>query len=190
VKIGLYFGSFNPIHNGHLIVANYVLNETDIKKVWLVVSPHNPLKQEKSLLNEYHRLHLVNLATEKDDRIKASEIEFSLPRPSYTIDTLTYLSEKYPQHEFCIIMGADSFQNLPQWKNYESLIRDYDIYVYPREGFSTENKIGARLKIIKAPLLQLSATYIRQCIAQQKSIRYMVPDAVIEEIEKGAYYKK
>lgn len=190
MKIGLYFGSFNPIHNGHLVVANYVLNETDIQKVWLVVSPHNPLKQEKSLLNEYHRLHLVSLAVDKDDRIRATDIEFSLPRPSYTIDTLTYLTEKYPQHEFCIIMGADSFQNLSQWKNYESLVRDYPIYVYPRQGFDTTNTIGAKLNLIDAPLLQLSATYIRKCIAEGKSIRYMVPDAVIEEIEKGGYYRK
>lgn len=190
MKIGLYFGSFNPIHNGHLTVANYILNETDVKKVWLVVSPHNPLKQERALLNEYHRLHLVNLATEKDDRIRASDIEFGLPRPSYTIDTLTYLSEKYPQHEFCIIMGADSFQNLTQWKNYQQLVANYDIYVYPRQGFSTENKIGARLTVVAAPLLQLSATYLRNCIAEGKSIRYMVPDAVIEEIEKGGYYRK
>ena len=117
MKVALYFGSFNPIHNGHLIVANYLLNETDIEKLWLVVSPQNPHKQENSLLNEYQRLHLAKLATEHDERIRVSDIEFNLPRPSYTIDTLTYLSEKYPQHEFSVLMGADSFQNLPKWKN-------------------------------------------------------------------------
>lgn len=190
MKIGLYFGSFNPVHNGHLIVANYILNETDIQKLWLVVSPQNPLKKEHALLNEYHRLHLAKLATENDNRIEASDIEFSLPRPSYTIDTLTYLSEKYPQHIFSIIMGADSFQNLTQWKNYEQLVANYEIYVYPRLGFSTENKIGAKPIVVNAPLIQLSATYIRKCIAEGKSVRYMVPDAVIEEIEKGNYYKK
>lgn len=190
MKIGLYFGSFNPIHHGHLIVANYLLNETDIEKVWLVVSPQNPFKQEHSLLNEYHRLHLATLATEHDTRIKASDVEFSLPRPSYTIDTLVYLKEKYPQHEFCIIMGADSFQNLHRWKNYSALVRDHDIYVYPRAGFTGGQHTIDRAHLVEAPLLQLSATYIRQCIASGKSVRYMLPDAVIEEIERGGYYKK
>lgn len=190
MKIALYFGSFNPIHNGHLIVANYLLNETEIEKLWLVVSPQNPHKQENSLLNEYQRLHLTKLATEQDERICVSDIEFNLPRPSYTIDTLTYLSEKYPQHEFSILMGADSFQNLHNWKNASQLIARYPLYVYPRQGFSTDNTLGAQLNTIDAPLLHLSATYIRSCIANGKSIRYMVPDSVREEIEKGGYYKK
>jgi len=190
VKIALYFGSFNPIHNGHLIVANYLLNQTDIEKLWLVVSPQNPNKQENSLLNEYQRLHLTKLATENDERIKVSDIEFNLPRPSYTIDTLTYLSEKYPQHQFSILMGADSFQNLPNWKNANQLLANYPIYVYPRQGFSISNKMGAQFNSIDAPMLNLSATYIRKCVASGKSIRYMVPDLVREEIEKGGYYKK
>jgi len=190
MKIGLYFGSFNPIHNGHLIVANYVLNETDLEKVWLVVSPQNPLKNEKSLLNEYHRLHLATLATEGDPRIKPSDIEFSLPKPSYTIDTLIYLKEKYPQHLFRIIMGADSFQNLSRWKNYQTLIADYEMLVYPRMGYATTNPLGAKATMVQAPLLQLSSTYIRDCIAKGKSIRYMLPDGVIEEIARGGYYKK
>src|SRR3989339_302073 len=117
MKIGLYFGSFNPIHTGHLIIASHVLNETDLQQVWFVVSPQNPFKQEHSLLNEYHRLHLVQLAVEEDTRLRASDIEFKMPKPSYTIDTLVYLKEKYPQHQFTIIMGSDSFQNLPKWKN-------------------------------------------------------------------------
>jgi len=190
MKIGLYFGSFNPVHAGHLIIASHILNETDIEKVWLVVSPQNPFKQEHALLNEYHRLHLVKLATEADNRIKASDIEFNLPKPSYTINTLTWLHEKYPEHEFCIIMGADSFQNLGKWKNAALIIRDYEIYVYPRPGFPVENTIGARLHIVDAPLLQLSATHIRKKVAEGKSIRYMVPDVVLDEIEKGGYYKK
>ncbi|MBM3411905.1 MAG: nicotinate-nucleotide adenylyltransferase [Bacteroidetes bacterium] len=190
MKIALYFGSFNPIHNGHLIVANYLLNQTDIEKLWLVVSPQNPNKQENSLLNEYQRLHLTKLATENDERIKVSDIEFNLPRPSYTIDTLTYLSEKYPQHQFSILMGADSFQNLPNWKNANQLLANYPIYVYPRQGFSISNKMGAQFNSIDAPMLNLSATYIRKCVASGKSIRYMVPDLVREEIEKGGYYKK
>ncbi|MFM7646136.1 MAG: nicotinate (nicotinamide) nucleotide adenylyltransferase [Sphingomonadales bacterium] len=190
MKIGLYFGSFNPIHNGHLIVANYILNETDLDKVWLVVSPQNPLKKESTLLNEYHRLHLATLATERDSRIKPSDIEFSLPKPSFTIDTLVYLKEKHPHHEFRIIMGADSFQNLTRWKNYQTLIAQYEILVYPRLGYTVENAIGARATIIDAPMLQLSSTYIRDCIASGKSVRYMLPDSVIEEIERGGYYKK
>lgn len=190
MKIGLYFGSFNPVHAGHLIVANYALNETDIEKLWFVVSPQNPFKQEKSLLNEYHRFHLVQLATANDNRIKASDIEFALPKPSYTVATLAYLKEKYPEHEFCIIMGSDSFQNLSHWKNYNVIIENHEIYIYQRPGFEIENKIDAKINIINAPLLQLSATYIRSCIAQGKSIRYMVPDVVLEEIEKGGYFKK
>lgn len=190
MKIGLYFGSFNPVHVAHLIIANHILNETEIEKLWFVVSPHNPLKTEANLLNEYHRLHLVRLATEDDNRIKASDIEFNLPKPSYTVNTLAYLAEKYPEHEFRIIMGSDSFQNLSKWKNYEVIIRNYPIYVYLRAGFEINNPLKADLHIVDAPLLQLSATHIRKLVAEGKSIRYMVPDKVWEEIEKGRYYKK
>lgn len=190
MKIGLYFGSFNPVHVAHLIIANHILNETDIEKIWFVVSPQNPFKSESNLLNEYHRLHLVRLATEDDNRIKASDIEFGLPKPSYTSSTLVYLAEKHPEHEFCIIMGSDSFQNLHKWKNYETIVKNYLVYVYLRPGFEVENKIGAKLMILDAPLLQLSATLIRKYIKEGKSARYMLPDKVMEEIEKGGYYKK
>ncbi|MBM3413917.1 MAG: nicotinate-nucleotide adenylyltransferase [Bacteroidetes bacterium] len=190
MKIALYFGSFNPIHNGHLIVANYLLNQTDVEGLWLIVSPQNPNKQENGLLNENQRLRLAKLATEHDERIGVSDIEFNLPRPSYTIDTLTCLSEKYPQHEYSLLMGADSFQNLYKWKNANQLVANYPLFVYPRQGFSINNNIGAQLNGIDAPMLNLSATYIRQCVANGKSIRYMVPDSVREEIEKGGYYKK
>lgn len=190
MKIGLYFGSFNPVHVAHLIISNFILNETGIKKIWFVISPQNPFKEESSLLNEYHRLELVRLATEDDIRIKAADIEFNLPRPSYTSATLAYLTEKYPEHEFCIIMGSDSFQNLNKWKNAEAIIKNYDLYVYERPGFVVENNIGARLTVLNAPLLQLSATQIRKYIKEGKSVRYMVPDKVLEEIKKGGYYKK
>lgn len=189
MKTGLYFGSFNPIHIGHLIIANHVVNETDIEKVWFVVSPHNPFKQEHSLLNEYHRLHLVNLAIKEDNRFKAVDIEFNLPKPSYTINTLTYLAEKYPENEFCILMGSDSFQNLHKWKNADAIIKNYPLYVYRRPGFEVTNDAGANLHILNAPLLELSATTIRKYISEGKSVHYMVPDAVIEEIERGGYYK-
>ncbi len=190
MKIGLYFGSFNPVHVAHLIVANHILNESDIEKIWFVVSPQNPFKAESNLLNEYHRLHLVKLATEDDNRIKASDIEFNLPKPSFTTTTLAYLKERNPEHEFCIIMGSDSFQNLHKWKNYEVIVKEYDIYVYLRPGFEVTNHVNAKLHIVDAPLLQLSATRIRQSIKEGKSIRYLVPDNVREEIEKGGYYKK
>ena len=134
MKIGLYFGSFNPIHHGHLIIANFVLQNSDLDQVWFIVSPQNPLKPSAGLLNEYHRLFLVNIAIEGENKLKASDIEFKLPRPSYTIDTLTYLQEKYPQHEFSIIMGSDSFQNLPNWKNYQQILKNFPIYVYIRSG--------------------------------------------------------
>lgn len=190
MNIGLYFGSFNPVHVGHLIIANHILNETDIEKVWFIVSPQNPFKSESGLLNEYHRLHLVRLATEEDNRIKASDIEFGLPRPSYTVDTLAYLSEKHPEHSFRIIMGSDSLQNLHKWKNYEVILKNYPIYVYRRPGFDTTAAPGATLHLLDAPLLEISATRIRKYIREGKSARYLLPEKVLEEIEKGGYYRK
>jgi len=190
MKIGLYFGSFNPVHVAHLIIANHILNETDIQKIWFVVSPQNPFKSEAGLLNEYHRLQLIRVAIENDNRMKASDIEFSLPKPSYTTTTLAYLKEKNPEHEFCIIMGSDSFQNLHKWKNYEVIAKDYEVYVYLRPGFEVTNTINAKLHIVEAPLLQLSATQIRNYIKEGKSIRYLVPENVREEIERGGYYKR
>ena len=189
MRIGLYFGSFNPIHSGHLIIANHILNETVLEKIWFIVSPQNPFKTNSSLLNEYDRLHLLKLATEDDSRIKVSDIEFALPKPSYTSVTLSHLQERYPEHEFSIIMGSDSFQNLHKWKNFEFIIKNYAIYVYERAGFNVDNHIKARLTIVEAPLLQISATQIRHLLHEGKSIRYMVPEKVREEIEKGHYYK-
>ena len=189
MNIGLYFGSFNPVHCGHLIIANHILNSTDIEKVWFVISPQNPFKLNAALLNEYDRLHLLKLATEDDHRIKVSDIEFTLPKPSYTSITLVHLQEKYPENRFSIIMGSDSFQNLHKWKNYEFITKNYAIYVYRRPGFEIENHVNANLTIVDAPLLQISATQIRQLIKEGKSVRYMVPDKVREEIEKWNYYK-
>ncbi|MEI9943834.1 MAG: nicotinate (nicotinamide) nucleotide adenylyltransferase [Chitinophagaceae bacterium] len=190
MKIGLYFGSFNPVHTGHLIIANHILNETELEKVWFVVSPQNPFKSSNTLLNKFHRLHLLKLATEEDNRIKISDIEFDLPQPSYTTVTLVHLQEKYPEHIFSIIMGSDSFQNLHKWKNYEAIVKNYSIYVYRRPGFEIENHVNAQLTIVEAPMLEISATQIRQLAKQGKSIRYMVPEKVREEIERGGYYKK
>jgi len=188
MKIGLYFGSFNPIHNGHLIIANHILNETDLNKIWFVVSPQNPLKQSTTLLNGYDRLHLVNKAIENDNRLKASNIEFSLPRPSYTATTLVYLKEKYSEDEFPIIMGSDSFQNLHKWKNYETIIENNQLIIYKRPGFDITNNIGAQLTIMNAPLLEISATYIRKLVRENKSIRYLVPEAIEQEVQNNRFY--
>lgn len=191
MKIGLYFGSFNPVHIGHLIIANYVLNETDLDKIWFVVSPQNPFKQNKSLLNEYDRLHLMRTAIEDDPRMKASDIEFYLPKPSYTINTLTYLKEKYPEQDFYLIMGSDSFQNIDKWKNYEMIINNYKLYVYQRKGFDLKNNNNSEtIKLLDAPLLEISATNIRQLVKQGKSIRYMVPEKIREEIEGNLFFKR
>jgi nicotinate-nucleotide adenylyltransferase len=187
MKIGLYFGSFNPIHTGHLIIANQVINYTSINQVWFVVSPHNPLKSSTTLLNEYHRLHLVQLAIGDNIHLKASDIEFKLPRPSYTIDTLIYLREKYPTHEFSIIMGSDSWRNISKWKNAEVLKKNYHFLIYPRPGFPVETEMK-NVEILKTPLLEISATTIRKMTKEGKSIRYLVPEKVQEEIEKSRYY--
>jgi len=189
MKIGLYFGSFNPLHIGHLIIANHIINNTDLKKIWFVISPQNPLKLSKTLLNEYQRLHLVRLAIEDDSNLKASDIEFTLPRPSYTIDTLTYLREKYPQHQFAIIMGSDSFQNIYKWKNYQQLIDNNKIIIFKRPGFEIKKTYPSLIILDNAPLLDISSTTIRNLINDGKSIRYLVPEKVREEIENCGYFK-
>ena len=190
MKIGLYFGSFNPVHHGHLIIASYLQQNTDLDQVWMVVSPQNPFKENHTLLNEYQRLALVRLAVEGEINIKAIDIEFRLPKPSYTIDTLTYLEEKYPQHEFAVIMGSDGLQNLDKWKSSEILIKRYPIYVYERPGFQIDTKLNINnLNVSKAPMLEISASLLRRMIQAGKSIRYLVPDAVKEEIEANGYYK-
>jgi len=191
MQVGLYFGSFNPIHHGHLIIASYLLENTDLDQIWFVVSPQNPLKPSGSLLNEYHRLYLVQAAIEGENRLKASDIEFKLPRPSYTVDTLAYLQEKYPSYQFSIIMGSDSFQNLPKWKNYSWLLQHFPVYVYKRPAheilpFFPEAK---KIVVLEAPLLPISATHIRKSVKEGKSIRYLVPEAVREEIERNGYYR-
>jgi nicotinate-nucleotide adenylyltransferase len=190
MKIGLFFGSFNPIHHGHLMVASFIANHTDLQQVWLVVSPQNPHKTQSSLLNEYDRLHLAQLAIEDDAQIKVSDIEFKLPKPSYTIDTLTYLQEKYPQHQFYVIMGSDSFQNLPKWKNFEALVKNYQFIVYRRPGFDITEKYGADLIYLEAPMLELSATLIRNNCKDGITIRYLVPEDVRLEIERNNYFKE
>ena len=188
MRIALYFGSFNPIHVGHLIIANFIANNIDIDQVWFIISPQNPLKQNVTLLNKYHRKYLIDIAIEGEKKLKTSTIEFSLPIPSYTIDTLTYLAEKYPDYFFSIIIGSDSLQNIPKWKNGELLLKKYQFLVYERPGFKIEN-VGQNINILKAPLLDISSTKIREMIKNGKSIKFLVPDVVKEEIERNHYYK-
>lgn len=189
-KTGLFFGSFNPIHIGHLIIANHMVSDTDLDEVWLVVSPHNPLKDKSSLANDYDRLHMVELALEDSVNLKASKVEFALQKPSYTIDTLTYLEEKYPNKSFCIIMGGDSLVSLPKWKNYNKLLQHHEIYVYNRPDSNTSDLPFdiQNITFVDAPLIDLSATYIRDRISNSKSVKYILPDKVFEFIDSKRLY--
>lgn len=189
MHIGLYFGSFNPIHTGHLIIANHVLNHSDIDKIWFVLSPHNPLKEAHSLLNEYDRMQLAELAIGDNPKFRVSNVEFHLPRPSYTIDTLTYLSEKFPLERFSVIMGGDSYQNIHRWKNYEQLLQHYSIIVYNRPGFTVSPAPGTPVAVMDAPLLDISSTFIRKQLKENKSVRYLLPDAVWKYILENKYYQ-
>jgi nicotinate-nucleotide adenylyltransferase len=190
MKIGLYFGSFNPVHNGHLIIANYVGNYTDLDRVWFVVSPQNPFKEKGSLIHENRRKHMIDLSIEGEKKLRTSNIEFKLPIPSYTIDTLTYLSDKHSGDDFSIIMGSDSFQNIKNWKNSAVLMKNYCIIIYERPGFKIDPTIlKSNQVLLDAPLLDISSTRIREMIRGKKSIRYLVPDIVKEEIESQQYYK-
>lgn len=189
-KTGLFFGSFNPVHTGHMIIANFLVTSTDLQEVWIVVSPHNPLKDKKTLAKDYDRLHLVNLAIGDNFKIKASDLEFKLPKPSYTIDTLTYAKEKYPDKEFVLIMGGDNLLTLPKWKNYEILLRDYQIYVYERPGYELGPlEFHKNVSVLHSPLLEISASYIRKCIKEDKSIQYLVPDEVFKYLNTVPIYK-
>lgn len=191
MKIGLFFGSFNPVHNGHLIIANYVCETTELEKVWLVVSPQNPLKQKETLLREADRLHLINLAIETNKNLKASNIEFKLPKPSYTIDTLTHLKEKYPQHQFSLIMGSDNLVSIHKWKNYELILKNYPIYVYNRKG-AEQNPFPKTKTIhfLEFPFLDISATFIRENIKKGLSMQYFLPEPVWKYIDETNLYRK
>ena len=190
MEIGLFFGSFNPIHTGHLIIANHILNETKLDKIWFVVSPVNPFKINSDLLDETARLFLVNTAIQNDERIAASDVEFQLPRPSFTINTLLFLKDAHPDHEFSIIMGSDNFRDLDKWKDYEDIISNFKILIYSRTGFEVKNKFNAGAHVLNAPILDISSTEIRRLIEKGKSIRYLVPEMVRKEIEENGYYKK
>ena len=192
MKIGLFFGSFNPIHVGHLALANYFTEFTDLKRLWFVVSPQNPFKKRNTLLDDYQRLYLVRLAIEKyPQKYYASSIEFDMPKPSFTIDTLTYLSEKYPNNEFVLIMGADNLLTLHKWKNHEELIKKHKIYVYPRPNIDLSKlKTKANYKIFDAPLIEISSSFIRKAIQNKKNVDFFMHSKVAQYIDEMNFYKK
>lgn len=203
MKIGLYFGTFNPIHVGHLIIANHMAEHSDLDQVWMVVTPHNPHKKKSTLLDDFHRLHMVHLATEDYAKIKPSDIEFKLSQPNYTVNTLVHLEEKFPSHEFSLIMGEDNLKSLHKWKNYEVILQNYDIYVYPRldakdqiselispEMENLDLKNHHKIHLIDAPVVEISSTFIRNNIKEGKNIQPLLPAKVWEYIDHNIFYKK
>jgi nicotinate-nucleotide adenylyltransferase len=193
MKIGLYFGTFNPIHVGHLIIANHMAEHADLDQVWMVVTPHNPLKKKDTLLDDYHRLQMVHLATDSFEKLKPSDIEFKLSQPNYTVNTLVHLQERYPNHEFSLIMGEDNLKTLHKWKNYEVILENYDIYVYPRISSEVENlelKNHPKIHLIDAPIVEISSTFIRNNIKEGKNIQPLLPEKVWEYIDHNNFYKK
>lgn len=190
MQIGLFFGSFNPIHVGHLVLANYMLEFTPMEEVWFVVSPHNPFKEKSSLLDQNQRLYLVNLAIEDHPKMRSSTIEFDLPQPSYTINTLAHLKEKYPQHRFSLILGQDNLKSFGKWKNYEEILKQYELYVYPRpKAEASEFDHHPKVQLTQAPVIDVSSTFIRQGIKDKKDLRFFLPDKVWREIESSNLYK-
>nr|WP_294934182.1 nicotinate (nicotinamide) nucleotide adenylyltransferase [uncultured Flavobacterium sp.] len=193
MKIGLFFGTFNPIHIGHVIIANHMAEHSGLDQIWMVVTPHNPHKQKQSLLDDYHRLHMVHLATEDYPKIKPSDIEFKLAQPNYTVNTLAHLQEKFPQNTFSLIMGEDNLNSLHKWKNYEVILQNHNIYVYPRAAsgeMDTQFSNHPKIHRIGAPIVELSSTFIREGIKTGKNIRPMLPHKVWEYIDHNLFYKK
>jgi len=196
-KIGLFFGTYNPIHVGHLIIANHFAEFTDLEEVWLVVTPHNPHKKRNTLLEDTHRLAMVRIAVEDYPKLTASNIEFDLSQPNYTVNTLAVLEEKYPEHSFSLIMGEDNLKSLHKWKNYEVILERHPIYVYPRiDKNSDDTKIHSPLdeglievSRIKAPIIEISSTFIRKSIASGKNIRPLLPQNVWEYLDEMNFYK-
>jgi nicotinate-nucleotide adenylyltransferase len=190
MKIGLYFGSCNPVHIGHLVIANHLQQYSDLDQVWFVVSPQNPFKEKSSLAKDYDRLHLVNLAIEDYPNLRASNVEFDLPKPSYTIDTLAVLKEKHPEHEFCLIMGMDNLKNFHKWKNHDQILKNYSVYVYPRFGAEKGNwQDHDKFQFVNAPVMEISSTFIRNAIKEKKNVHPLLPDKVWEYLDGSSMYK-
>ncbi len=192
-KIGLYFGTFNPIHIGHLIIANHMVEHSDLDEIWMMVTPHNPFKKKKTLLDNHQRLEMVYLATKEYNRIIPSDFEFKLSQPNYTINTLAQISEKYPSHSFSIIMGEDNLKSFHKWKNYAAILEDYSVYVYPRisEGISnTEFSQHPKIQKVNAPIIEISSTMIRNLIQEGKVFRPLVSSEVWQYIDEMNFYKK
>ena len=192
MKTGLLFGTFNPIHNGHLVIAEYFSEFTDLKEVWIIVSPHNPLKNEKELLDDKRRLKMARLALGNNEKIKVIDVEFSLSRPSYTINTLSHLKSKFPEKKFVLLIGEDNLQTFDKWKDYDKILKQYSVYTYPRpEAKRTKFHSHKKVRLFKdVPLMNISATFIRKAIAQNKNVQYMVPNKAWHFIQKNNLYKK
>jgi nicotinate-nucleotide adenylyltransferase len=191
MKIGLFFGSFNPIHVGHLIIANTMAERGDIDQVWFVVSPQNPFKKRSNLLHEFDRIHMVRLAIADNPKLNSTDVEFNMPKPSYTVDTLAYISEKFPQHQFRVIIGQDNLKSFHKWKNHEILVENYGFLVYPRPGsFETDWDNHPNVQMINAPQVDISATFIRKSIQANLSIKYLVADEVLDYINSKKLYEE
>ena len=193
MRIGLYFGTFNPIHTGHLIIANHMAEYSGLDQIWMMVTPLNPLKKKDTLLDDYQRLQLVFLATEDYPKIKPSDFEFKLPQPNYTVNTLSHLKDKFPKYEFSLIMGEDNLKTFHKWKNYEVIIENHDVYVYPRISSEEENsefKNHPKIHIINAPIVEISSTFIRENIKNKKNVQPLLPAKVWEYIDHNNLYKK
>ena len=191
-KIGLFFGSFNPIHIGHLVIANHLVEYSDLDQVWFVITPHSPFKKKSSLLADHHRYQMVDRAVETYPNLRASDIEFKLPQPNYTINTMVYLQEKYPEHEFALIMGEDNLKSFHKWKNYDVLIDEHDLYVYPRissGNIETEFHNHPKVKHIEAPIMEISSTAIRKSIKEGKQVRPLLPEPVWAYLDEMNFYK-
>jgi nicotinate-nucleotide adenylyltransferase len=189
-KVGLFFGSFNPIHVGHLIIGNTMVETTDLKRVWYVVSPQNPFKPSKGLLHEFDRYDMVRAATSDNFKFDVTDVEFHLPKPSYTIHTLVHLKEKHPDKEFVVIIGEDNLENFTRWRNHAQIIEQFGLYVYPRPNAQPSDlKSHPQVKFVDAPLLDISATFIRACIKRKQSVRYLVPEVVEEMIRTKGFYQ-
>lgn len=191
MTIGLYFGTFNPIHIGHLIIANHIVEHTNLDKIWFVVTPHNPLKNKKTLLDNYQRLEMVHIATSPYDKLGVSNIEFSLPQPNYTINTLEHIKEKHTNHTFALIMGEDNLKSLHKWKNYELLLKNYEIYVYPRVTKLSDNNLSnhSSIHFVDAPIVEISSTHIRKNIKEGKNVEPLLSTEVWKYIDEMNFYK-